>query len=315
MFWKKFLAIMASIFLILVPACSFPGGPSSVDGTGQDPTAAVETRVAEIVASTAAAQTALANAVADTLAAMPTGTPEFTFTPSVSPTSSITPTSSFTPSPTFTFTSEVPTLTVSVQTNCRIGPGSAYAILGVLNVGQTAQVVGRSIYNTGTPANDSWIIKLPSNPSITCWLWGMYATVTGNWSSLPAATPPPTPTPVAYFTFSYAAWGVGPGYVCLNFNVVNTGVVTWSSYNFAVTDTTQGVNGVATSNIFEGYDNFCLPTGSLPELGPGGFGNVMVKLTLPLAPGGDSYEAALTLCSEDGLAGTCLTRTVSSVLP
>jgi hypothetical protein len=80
---------------------------------------------------------------------------------------------------------------VSVETNCRSGPGTAYGALGALLVGQSAEVVGRSA------SSDSWIIKLPSNPAITCWLWGQYATVTGNTGNLPIITPPPTPTPTA----------------------------------------------------------------------------------------------------------------------
>jgi len=80
------------------------------------------------------------------------------------------------------------TVTVSVDTNCRLGPGTAYAIVGALAVGQSAEVVGRSA------SSDNWIIRLPSNLAVTCWLWGQYATVTGDTSTLPVITPPPTPT-------------------------------------------------------------------------------------------------------------------------
>lgn len=80
------------------------------------------------------------------------------------------------------------TVTVSVDTNCRLGPGTLYEIVGVLPVGQVAEVVGRSA------SSDNWIISLPSNPAVTCWVWGQYATVSGDTSTLPVITPPPAPT-------------------------------------------------------------------------------------------------------------------------
>jgi hypothetical protein len=54
-------------------------------------------------------------------------------------------------------------------------------------VGQTAEVVGK---NSST---NYWIIKIPGNASGTCWLWGQYATVSGDTSALAEATVPPTP--------------------------------------------------------------------------------------------------------------------------
>lgn len=80
-----------------------------------------------------------------------------------------------------------PTVTVSTATNCRTGPGQAYASIFGLPVGQIAEVVGK---NTST---NYWIIKIP-NGNGTCWLWGQYATVTGDASTLPTVAIPPTPT-------------------------------------------------------------------------------------------------------------------------
>ena len=84
--------------------------------------------------------------------------------------------------------SGAPTVTVSTATNCRTGPGQAYPAIFGLPVGQIAEVVGK---NTST---NYWIIKIP-NGSGTCWLWGQYATVTGDTSALPTVAIPPTPTP------------------------------------------------------------------------------------------------------------------------
>jgi hypothetical protein len=273
--------------------------PAVVGGTNQDPTAAIQTQVAGIVASTAAAQTAFANVVAATLSAMVTNTPEFTFTPS------LTPTPSYTPTPTFTFTPAVPLVSVSVQTNCRSGPGTAYDVLGIVNVGQTAEVVGRSA------SSDNWIIKLPSNPAITCWLWGFYAAVVGDTSGLPVITPPPTPTPVPAFTFSYRFWGVGPGYQCLLFDVTNSGELTWESYSLSLHDTTHGDTGTRSSNEFINYDSWCSPIETLLDLTPGEAGTTSVIMHMIHDPSGDHFDAVLTLCSQNGLAGNCLTKSIT----
>jgi len=80
--------------------------------------------------------------------------------------------------------------TVSVNTNCRTGPGVVYDLIGALLVGEQAVVVGK--YTAG----NYWIINNPDS-SGTCWLWGQYATVTGNTAGLPEYTPPPTPTPTS----------------------------------------------------------------------------------------------------------------------
>ena len=108
-----------------------------------------------------------------------------------SPTLSIpteTPTLEFTPTITLTSTPEVPMVSVSTNTNCRTGPSVIFDLIGALTVGQTTEVVGK--FQNGS----YWIIKNP-NSSGNCWLWGNYATVTGNTSNLPEYPSPPTPTP------------------------------------------------------------------------------------------------------------------------
>lgn len=77
------------------------------------------------------------------------------------------------------------TVTVSQNTNCREGPSQEFNDVGSLAPGQTAEVVGKDT------VNNYWIIKLPSNPAVTCWLWGQYATVTGDTSQV-ANVPTPT---------------------------------------------------------------------------------------------------------------------------
>lgn len=98
-----------------------------------------------------------------------------------------------TPTITLTFPPSVPMVSVSVDTNCRAGPGIVYDRLAGLFVGEKAEVVGK--YTSVTPAY--WIVRIGS---VTCWLWGQYATVEGNTANLPEMVPPPSPTPTFTLT-------------------------------------------------------------------------------------------------------------------
>jgi hypothetical protein len=109
-----------------------------------------------------------------------------TGTPNLTPQETGTPT--LTSTPELTATPTVPTVTVSQDTNCRTGPGVQFDLISALLIGQSAEIVGK---NT---ASNYWIIKTPGG-SGTCWLWGQYATVSGNIAGLPEIASPPTPTP------------------------------------------------------------------------------------------------------------------------
>ena len=91
-----------------------------------------------------------------------------------------------TPTITSTSTPSVPQVSVSSATNCRTGPSTAYDLLYTMQPGQFAEVVGKH-----TPSG-YWIIKYPGG---TCWLWGNYATVSGDTSKLAEYPVPATPTP------------------------------------------------------------------------------------------------------------------------
>lgn len=108
---------------------------------------------------------------------------------------------SLTPSATITLTptQDKPMVSVSVDTNCRKGPGQIYDWIGGLLVGEKAEVVGASTDGR------YWIIKNPDR-SGECWLWGNYATVTGSTSDLPRFTPPPTPTPAFSWTGNWTSY-------------------------------------------------------------------------------------------------------------
>ena len=80
------------------------------------------------------------------------------------------------------------TLRVSVNTNCRTGPGKPYPIVTIFRVGKEAEAIARNALST------YWVVKNPIDSS-HCWVWGRYATLTGPSASLPVWDAPPTPTP------------------------------------------------------------------------------------------------------------------------
>jgi hypothetical protein len=166
------------LLLLFLLACNLASNlPTGSDDGIQEGTAVA-------LANTQLAQTRMSLDLQLTMTAMARSVPQSTNTPL--PTN--TPRSSATQS--------VVTVRVSVETNCRTGPGNPYPIVDVLAVGQTAEVIGRNA------SSDTWIIRLPSNPSVTCWLWGQYATVSGNGAALPVYPSPPTPIPVGGSTAS-----------------------------------------------------------------------------------------------------------------
>jgi hypothetical protein len=245
--------------------------------------------------------------VEQTLTAVALENPASTPAPSDTPSLAFTTTSSATFTPTMTVTPNVPMVTVSSETNCRSGPGQVYDKLGVLNPGETTEVVGR------TTVENYWLVRNPDNPVQVCWLWGQYATVTGDWQSLPQATQPPTPTPALAFTFSYDFFGVGPGYQCMMFDVTNTGAITWESYTLSLVDTTHGDTGTTSGNEFITYDNWCGSAVTLLDLTPGEKGTAAVIMHMVHNPSGDHFDATLTLCTGNGLTGTCLTQSISFI--
>jgi len=92
-----------------------------------------------------------------------------------------------TPVPAQTPASSGATVSISQTTNCRTGPSTAYDIVTSLNAGQQAVVIGKDL------PDNYWIINNP-NGNGTCWLWGQYATVSGDTNSLPQMSPPALPT-------------------------------------------------------------------------------------------------------------------------
>jgi hypothetical protein len=79
------------------------------------------------------------------------------------------------PTPVPTATPSDPVLTpIKDPVNCRYGPGVEWEPVGALKVGETANIIGKN------PAGDWWNIRLPANPTATCWVAASVTSPSGN---------------------------------------------------------------------------------------------------------------------------------------
>ncbi len=288
--------------------CNFPGGAPSAP-TQPPPeviyTAAALTLQAQLTAAAPAATQAPPEQP-PTQAALPTDTQA----PPPSPTLGVTDT----PAP--TATPEAPTISASVNTNCRLGPGVVYdPPVGVLAVGVKARVAGR------TTNNSWWYIENPNRPGQYCWVWAETTTVTGDTAPLPFVTPPPPPptkTPTAtqgaLFSAGFAnvhACGSAPTAV---FQVVNTGGSQLHSMNLKielVSDGTVLYGPSASDAPFMGTSGECPPGGDILPAGK----TFYVGGAIGSGNSGKTARATIKLCTENGEKGVCATRTVDFTIP
>jgi len=280
------ILLSVAILLIVSAGCAPAGSPTS--DSSFISTAVAQTFVAGLVQTSAAA----------TLASMgqpPTATP--TFAPEL-------PTLTTTPIPVFTSTpSGVPQVSVSVNTNCRFGPGKAYDRIGSLLVGEVAEVLGRN------PAGTYWYIRNPDATGSFCWLWGEYATVSGNTSTLPVYAPPASPTPSPSFLVSYddldtcaaVGWWV-------EFELENTGGLPFKSISLTVKDTDTNVVVSFDSEEFTNR-NGCNTPNPKESLEPGDVRRVS-SAAFNYDPNGNQMRATITLCTGNDLKGSCETQVI-----
>jgi hypothetical protein len=233
------------------------------------------------------------------------------------PTDTLVPTSTATPAPiaspapaeTLVPTSSVPMASVSLTTNCRNGPTTAYDVLGVLNVGETARVVGRSLLT------DTMIIELPSRPSVTCWLWAQNASVTGDIASLPLIPIPATPTPKATlpagasFKVIYLSTIQCGDKYALKFKITNTGNVTWESNSIFAFNEDTNENTSVSYDTFPNYLDGCTLANNDQNLEASEVG-ISTSGEFSTNPYAHDFTVAIRVCSRDGLAGSCLEQVI-----
>ncbi|MBI4731256.1 MAG: SH3 domain-containing protein [Chloroflexi bacterium] len=208
-----------------------------------------------------------------------------------------------------------PLVSVSMDTNCRSGPDKQYDKLGVLLVGEKAEVVGRN-----TVAN-YWVIENPDAPG-TCWLWGMYATIEGDTTNLPEITPPPTPTspppttvPYTDFTVTFVNLCGGSSSPWANFLVSNTGTLALESQDLHVVDLTASSNlyGPATSDTPFRANTNCDDTTLVDSISAGSTGYSRCKLSSAVP--GHTARVTIELCSQNGNTGSCMEKIFAFIIP
>lgn len=213
-----------------------------------------------------------------------------------------TPTITLTPTPLFTATPTVPLITVSVATNCRVGPGRVYDRVGALLVGEFAEIVGRDLNG------NYWYIRNPDSSNGFCWLWGEYATVSGNFSALPVFTPPPTPTPAPSFDAEFSDLDTCVGW-WVDVDLENTGGVNFRSVSLTVRDMETDTVVAMTRDGFTDLDG-CTDSDTRDNLQPG---DTRTISSPPFAydPNDHQLRATITLCSNLGQNGTCVTEVIT----
>jgi hypothetical protein len=182
-----------------------------------------------------------------------------------------------------------------------VGPGRAYDRVGALLVGQVSEVVGRDY--TG----NYWYIRNPNQNGGLCWLWGEYATVTGNWAVLPQYTPPPTPTPMPAFEAFYDGLDTCVGW-WVEFEVENTGGLPFRSVSLSVRDTETDATVATYTDGFTNIDG-CLTSSNKDVLSPGS-SRIISSPAFAYNPDGHELRATITLCSNLGQNGTCVTEVI-----
>jgi hypothetical protein len=290
----KFNPVLLSVTVLLLAslACALPSTPVPVT---QDPNF-YNTAIAQTVAA-AVIQTQGMPSPAPII--MASDTPLFTSTPEP-PT--FTPTITLTPSPIFTPTPVVPLISVSLATNCRVGPGKVYDRVGALLVGQFAEVYGRN------EISNYWYIRNPNAANSFCWLWGEYATVSGNVSALPVYTPPPSPTPMPDFEASYVGKDTCPSWWWVDIELDNTGGIQFKSYSLTLRDT---VTDTVLATYADGFtDNTgCSDSTTRTNLNPGS-SRIISSPSFIYDPAGHKLRATITACSNLGQSGTCITQVI-----
>ena len=282
--FKKHPVLAAFVALLVVSlACS----QTSPVAAPQDPNA-LNTSIAQTVAARQT-EAALTNPATATFTIVP-------ITPSL--TATLEPTLSATPD--FTPTLETPLITVSVDTNCRTGPGSIFERVGVLLEGETAEVVGRE------PKGEYWYIRNPDEGLEYCWVWGEYATVTGNL--LPLLYMSPEPPPASSFVASVAKLENCTVY-WVDFKLTNNSAGIFKSVSLELRDADTNTLATLAENKFINRNGCDTPqvTDSLVA------GATVTISSPPLGynPSGHSLSVKITACTDADQKGICLTQELS----
>lgn len=241
-----------------------------------------------------AAQTAIVEtmvAIQLTESAIPVGA----ITPTLQlPTATASPT--FTPEPTGTPT--VPTITVTVDTNCRTGPGKEYERVGILLVGETTEIVGRDAFG------QYWYVRNPDVGAEFCWMSGEYAIISGNTLALLVQN-----LQGMDFTAEYRGQGQCSGEFWSDIRLTNLSRGTFKSINLVATDKETGDVRSYSGNEFSFRDG-CAPVSGTSSIAA----ESSVMISTPAFAynlNAHNMSVSITLCAEANLTGQCVTKIIT----
>jgi hypothetical protein len=208
-------------------------------------------------------------------------------------------------------TSNKPMISVSKETNCRLGPDTVYERVGQLDPGIMAEVFALD------PTKYYYFIQNPSKPDTYCWIWGFYVTTVNDFVGVPIYTPAYTPipvktstpgltttptvtgtitTPTAACTFvsqlpaNNAKFKPEQLYVDLNWTVKNTSLATWDKANVSF----KFISGTNLHNV----SAYSLPANVDPDTNA----SLLLDLNVPATSGTYTetwslIQGSTTLCS------------------
>lgn len=215
-----------------------------------------------------------------------------------------TPTHGLTPMPT---TSSMGAY-VSGDTNCRTGPGEVYERVGMIGQGQSVEAFAQE------PDRSYYYVTNPGEPGEKCWVLGEYATPQGSFVDLPVYTPRPTPTLRALFQARYLQT-TGFSSLFLEFEIYNRGTMPLESISVIVKDRDSGNTiPVRTRDGFGRIRGEGAASGTLDILQPGKQGFAYSDFFLfgtNTAVPGHQMSATLKGCTQDGLRGICISKTIN----
>jgi len=271
---KRYPIIVALISLWLASlACGGASALPTLDPNAAQ-TAIVETIVALELQTTPTSPPTVTLEI-PTLTALPTSTPEATGTP------------------------PIPIISVSVDTNCRLGPGKDYERVGILLVGEITEIVGRDA--TG----QFWYVRNPDVGVEFCWLSGEYATVSGNYLALMIQTPFGALTD---FEAEYQGQGQCSGSFWPDIRLKNLGGAWFKSLHITVRDNDTNTVRTASANNFAFNDGCSAPR--ITEILIQGASVLISGPEFPYNMNNNDMSATIILCTELNTSGGCVTKVI-----
>ncbi|MBA4385458.1 MAG: hypothetical protein C0410_12040 [Anaerolinea sp.] len=222
-----------------------------------------------------------------------------------------TPTPSPTPTSAYTATPDKVTVSVSKDTYCRDGIFAKSPFVALMSPGQSYDVLAVN------PDKSAYYVVEPKHTFTYCWLWGEFATISGDTANLPVYTPQPLPTPTYTptvgpdFTISYLNSQDCSGAYYLRFFIKNNGSKIWQTVQIDIKDNTNASSSSHINTAFVDY-NGCTAGITEADLTPGEGASVAAydNGQLTVNPAGHSVTAFITLCQMDSFGG-CQSKSIT----